>query len=317
MWVPCYQMKLMYFVSSGFDYGTVIYAGVGPRFAQPFGWPVAPIRTIMDAPCDVGLIDGRLTGDDLLQLDEFLSLSPARRFPVFFRLSDPDMPTYTRESDLYGLRKKDYPGVHYMSLYDPAGPLLEFTQSLKRSQVVRISYPYDLSREIDTAFCSRRRQVFLSGQQNKRLYPLRHTLHQARASRWLARLAVTELPHPGYADIGRPRKHEIVHERFIRHAAQFTHFFLCPSRYRVELMKYIECGYAGCVPIGEPPDSLKHELGHCLLPYTGRTTQLLKAVSADRHEMMERAGEYRRIMRRLRDPATLNAALEDQIRTVI
>jgi len=310
-------MKLIYFVSSEFDYETVLYAGVGPRFARSFGWQTEPIRTIMDIPCDVGMIDGRLTESDIRQLDAFLAQSPAKRFPIFFRLSDPDMPTYTRESDLYGLRMKDRPGVHYVSLYDPEGPLLEFIKSLKRSSVVRLSYPYDFSREIDQSFAMRRRQVFLSGQQNSRLYPLRHSLRQARTSRWLARLAVTELPHPGYADIGRSRKHEIIHERYIEFAARFTHFFLCPSRYRVELMKYVECGYAGCVPIGEPPNSLKDALRHCMLPYTGRTSQLLKAIMANRNDMIERASEYRRIMRTLRDPVTLNAKLENQIRSVI
>lgn len=310
-------MNLIYFISSDFDYGTLLYAGVGPRFAQSFGWQIEPIHAIEDTPCDVGLIDGRLTGNDLKRLDAFLARDPAPRFPVFFRLSDPDMPTYTRASDRYGLDMKDRPGVHYMSLYDPAGPLLEFTKTLKRSRVVRLPYPYDASRELDLDLSARRRQVFLSGRQNRTLYPLRYSLHQERAARWLVRLAVTELPHPGYADTGTAFKHEIIHERFIEYAARYTHFFLCPSRYGVELMKYTECAYAGCVPIGEAPNSLKDELLRCLLPYKGRTSQLLKALMSDRVEMRARALEYRQIMRTLRDPAALATALADQIRNLL
>lgn len=310
-------MKLVYFVSSDFDYGTVLYAGVGPRFARPFGWRIEPIHSMENVTCDAGLIDGRLTGTDLKRLDAFLSRTREPRFPVFFRLSDPDMPTYTRPSDRYGLDMKDRPGVHYMSLYDPAGPLLDFTKSLKRSRVVRLPYPYDASREIHRNWSTRRRRVFLSGRQNSRLYPLRYVLHRKRAARWLVRMAVAELPHPGYADIGQTFRHEIIHERYIDYAARFTHFFLCPSRYSVELMKYVECAYAGCVPIGEPPHSLKPHLLPCLLPCTGRTSHLLSAIMAGREEMMARAAEYRRIMRTLRDPATLNSALQDQIRTLI
>jgi len=82
-------------------------------------------------------------------------------------------------------------------------------------------------------------------------------------------------------------------------------------------MKYVECGYAGCVPIGEPPNSLKDHVRHCFLSYSGRTTELLKAITTGRREMTEMAAEYRRIMRAMRDPAKLNASLEDQIRAIL
>ena len=45
--------------------------------------------------------------------------------------------------------------------------------------------------------------------------------------------------------------------------------------------------------------------------------ELLKAIAAGRLEMTEMATEYRRILRAIRDPARLNAALEDQIRAIL
>jgi hypothetical protein len=310
-------MRIVYFISSSFRYETVIYSGVGPRFARSFGWPIEPIRSLLDATCDAGVIDGRLTAEDFEQIDAFLAASPKRAFPIFFRLSDPEMPTYNHEQDRYVFRKQDLPGVHYVSIYDPAGPLLDFVGSLKRSRVVRLPYPYDGSKQIERDFVRRRRRVFLSGAQARELYPLRHGLRRKRRWNPLARLAVSELRHPGYPDIAQPLRHGLVHERYLEHAAGFTHFFLCPSRYRVELMKYVECGYAGCVPIGEPPNSLQDHVRHCFLSYSGRTRELLKAIAADRQEMTERAAEYRRIMRVLRDPSQLNAALEEQIRAIL
>ncbi len=310
-------MKIAYFISSGFPYETVIYPGVGPRFGRSFGWSIEPISSIRDATCDVGIIDGRLTEEDFGHIDAFLAAPPRRNFPIFFRLSDPEMPTYDHQDDRYVFRKQDLPGVHYFSIYDPAGPVLDFVKSLKRSRVVRLPYPYDVSRQIDRDFDQRRRRVFLSGAKRRKLYPLRHSLHWK--SRWnpLAWLAVSKLRHPGYPDSGQPLRHGLVHERYIDHAAGFTHFFLCPSRYRVELMKYVECGYAGCVPIGEPPHSLAQHVRHCFLPYSGRTMELFRAISAASQEMREMAAEYRRIMRALRDPSALNAALEDQIRAIL
>ncbi|MGA2800844.1 MAG: hypothetical protein ABSE97_00500 [Verrucomicrobiota bacterium] len=310
-------MKIVYFISSNFPYETVIYSGIGPRFARSFGWPTEPISSIRDVTCDVGLIDGRLMEGDFGQIDAFLAASPKRAFPIFFRLSDPEMPTCDHEWNSYVFRKKDLPGVHYVSIYDPEGSVLDFVRSLKRSRVVRLPYPYDASKQIDRDFALRKRRVFLSGAQSRKLYPLRHGLRRKRRWNPLARLAVSELRHPGYPDIGERQRHDVVHERYIDHAAGFTHFFLCPSRYRVELMKYIECGYAGCVPIGDPPNSLKDHVRHCFLSYSGRTMELLKAIAAGRREMMEMAAEYRRIMRAMRDPTKLNASLEDQIRAIL
>ena len=82
-------------------------------------------------------------------------------------------------------------------------------------------------------------------------------------------------------------------------------------------MKYVECGQAGCVPIGDPPNSLKAHVRHCFLSYSGRTMELLKAITVGGREMTEMAAEYRRILRAIRDPSRLNASLEDQIRTIL
>jgi hypothetical protein len=310
-------VKIIYFISSNFRYETVIYSGIGPRFARSFGWPTMPISSIQESTCDAGLIDGRLTKEDLVQIDAFLTASPKRDFPIFFRLSDPEMPLHNQESSRFLFRKKDAPGVHYFSLYDPEGPMLDFVRSLKRSRVVRLPYPFDASKQIDRDFVRRKRRVFLSGAQSRELYPLRHDLWRKRRWNPLARLAVSELQHPGYPDIGQRQRHGLIHERYIDHAAGNTHFFLCPSRYRVELMKYVECAYAGCVPIGEPPGSLQDQVHHCFLSYSGRTAELLKAIAADKQEMAGMAAEYRRILRAIRDPARLNASLEDQIRAIL
>jgi hypothetical protein len=310
-------MRIVYFISPKFRHETVLYSGVGPRFAQSFGWPIEPISSILDVTCDAGLIDDRLTEEDFGQIDAFLAGSSKRTFPILFRLSDPEMPTYEGAGVKYILRQKDLPGVHYFSIYDPEGPLLDFVRSLRCSRVVRLPYPYDASKQIDRDFALRKRRILLSGAQGRKLYPLRHGLRRKRRWNPLARLAVSELRHPGYPDIGNRQRHAIVHERYIEHAAGFTHFFLCPSRYRVELMKFVECGYAGCVPIGEPPTSLADHVRHCFLRYSGGTMELIKAISAGRREMTEMAAEYRRVMRAIRDPSTLNAALQEQILAIL
>ena len=113
---------------------------MGPRFAQSFGWPIEPISSIFNVTCDAGLIDGRLTDEDFGQIDAFLAASSKRTFPIFFRLSDPEMPTYEGAEDKYVFRQKDLPGVHYFSIYDPRARcwILSGRLSVRESSASRI-----------------------------------------------------------------------------------------------------------------------------------------------------------------------------------
>jgi hypothetical protein len=309
-------MKIVYFISREYPYDTAIYSGVGPRYARMFGWPTAPIDEIAAAECDVAIIDNRTLEKDRRAIDRFLS-GGAPRFPIMFKLSDPEMPRQSNASARYVLGKQDVPGVHYVSIYDPAGPLRDFAASLTRSKVLRLPFPYDGSQDVERGFADRRRRVFLSGGYGRDLYPLRTKLRRQRLFNPLARWLVHDLAHPGYPENAKKPRHTIMFDRYIAYAAQFTHFFLCPSRYRVELMKFVECANAGSVPIGEPPDSLKDHVGHCFIAYSGRAAELRRAVGADTQDMQARAAEYRRIMRALRDPARLTASLEEQMRTAL
>ncbi|HWE06087.1 MAG TPA: hypothetical protein VG274_05215, partial [Rhizomicrobium sp.] len=228
-----------------------------------------------------------MTAADRAQLDR--ELAQTRGFPVLFKLSDPEAPNYRDENTRYIFQQADAPGVHYLSIYDPEGPLQAFVASLRRSKVLRLPFPYDATREVERGFGERRRRVFLSGTQSRIGYPLRTALHRQRIFNPMLRFAVSELPHPGYADGGERLRHTLIFKAFVAHAAQFSHFFLCGSRYRVELMKFVECAYAGSVPIGEPPKSLEQAVGDCFIRYSGRTGELLQALMGDRSEMEVRA----------------------------
>ncbi len=309
-------MKIIYFLSPTFDYATVIYPGVGPHYARSFGWETAGLDRLSQTACDVGIIDNRLTTEDRATLDRELR-DPNRRFPVLFKLTDPEAPTYTDPGTRYLFSQCDAPNIHYISVYDPEGPLRKFVLSLRSSRVFRLPFPYDAACEYQRDFADRRRRILLSGAQGRDYYPLRHRLRRRRRFDPLARLAVSELPHPGYADIGQTLRHNLIFDRFIAHAAGFTHLFLCPTRYRVELMKYVECAYAGCVPIGQLPRSLEAELADTLISWSGTTRELVGELWADRSVMADRAARYRAVMRRLRDPAELLRSFESALRAQI
>ena len=309
-------MKIIYFLSPAHPYETVIYPGVGPRYAKAFGWPTLNLDQLAEAECDIGIVDNRLTPSDYGLIDSFLAQSK-KRFPILFKLSDPDMPVYADPTTQFILARKDVDGVHYLSIYDPAGPLQDFIVSLKRSKTFRLPFPYDRNRELEKSFESRKRKVFLSGAENAALYPLRTRIHQRMKINPLMWPAVTVLKHPGYPEFSQEPRHNIMFDRYVEYAAQFSHFFLCPSRYRVELMKYVECAYAGCVPIGEPPSSLDEATRHCFVPNAGSFMSLVRETLSDKREMVRRAGAYRDVMRTLRDPGRLERELENQIAAML
>ena len=108
-------------------------------------------------------------------------------------------------------------------------------------------------------------------------------------------------------------KHPVVRERFVGYAATYTHFFLCPTVYESELAKYLECAYAGSVPIGTPPKSLAADVKHCFVKWGGTTRELLRVVTSKLDDMRLLASEYRAIVRSLRDPEILIRNFEAQI----
>ena len=306
-------MKIVYFVSSAHRYDEAIYFGVGPKFGAAYGWDVQPIDGMASSCCDVGVIDNRLEAPDVAALDSFLARPLQSCFPIFFRISDPDMPLSEKPGVKFIFACGDRNGVHFATTYDPEGPFKDYVAGLKRSRIAHLPYPYERAREVEIDFAQRRRRVFLSGASDERLYPLRQALRRKYQHNLLLRLAVHDLPHPGYPDLGVQLKHAVVREHFVSYAAAFTHFFLCPTRYESELAKYLECAYAGSVPIGLPPKSLALDVKDCFLMWRGTAHEVVHALAGDLDDMRLLASQYRAILRRLRDPASLVRNFEEQI----
>jgi len=218
-------MRVAYFSSDTHPYHLAIYPGVGPAFARPLGWPALPLSQLASGACDVAVVDNRLEAPDVALLEALLERPAAERPPIFFRISDPDMPRSDNANVRFIFRQANRPGVHFATTYDPAGPFLDFVRSLSQSKVVPLPYAYDATRELNLGLAGRSRRIFLSGARNKALYPLRHKIR--RQSKWspLGRLMVFDLRHPGYPEAA-PLRHNVTHERFIAMATRFAFFRL-------------------------------------------------------------------------------------------
>lgn len=310
-------MKKIFFVSGTYPFHLGIYPGAGPEFGEAYGWEVRTIDEMAAVRCDVGIVENRLDAPDLGHLERFLSMRPGPPFPLLFKISDPEMPRSRNPGVRYILRKHDAPGVHYLSVYEPAGPVRDFFASLTASRVVHAPYPYDARRELHLALRGRSRRVFLSGARHSRLYPLRESMFRRMTFNPIARYTMTRLAHPGYPRVGARPKHRIIRGSFVEYAARYTHFFLDPSRYGVELMKYTECAYAGSVPIGAMPRSLVPLVATCFVESEGRARELWRAVRTPMDRMEAVASAYRLAMRVARDPARLDAGVDEQISHVL
>jgi hypothetical protein len=305
-------VKKVFFASRRFPFHLVIYPGSGPGFGRAYGWPVETIDEIGTADFDVAIVENRLMEEDIAAIEAYLAGSKQKK-PVCFKMSDPEMPRSRDPGVRYILGKADEPNVHYLSVYDPAGPLADFFAGLRRSRVLRAPFPYEPDREIRVPIAERSRRVFLSGARHRRVYPLRESLYRRVAWNPWARRLVDRLAHPGYPDTGRQARHDIVRERYVERAAASTHFFLDPSRYRVELMKYLECAYAGSVAIGMPASSLPKAAVENFVVSECRTDDLRRAVGMPVDEMEAIAAAYRNAMRISRAACALDAALDGQI----
>jgi hypothetical protein len=309
-------VRKVFFVSRHFPFRLVIYPGSGPAFGKAYGWPVEPIDDIATTDFDIAIIENRLVEDDVAALEAFFAgRQPGK--PVFFKVSDPEMPRSRDPGVRYIFGKADHAGVHYVSVYRPAGPVAEFFARLRRSRVVLAPFPYEPEREIDAPIAQRTRRVFLSGARHRRVYPLRERLYRRAAWNPLARQFIDRLDHPGYPDTGKAARHDIVRERYVARAAASTHFFLDPSRYRIELMKYLECAYSGSVPIGLPAAALPQAARENFIESECRTADLRRAVGMPIDEMEVITGAYRNAMRVSRNARTLNAALDGQIDAIL
>lgn len=309
-------MRKVFFVSRLFPFHLVIYPGSGAGFGRAYGWPVEPIDRIASVDFDVAIVENRLLEGDIATLEAFLT-GASRKRAVFFKMSDPEMPRSRDPGVRYILGKADERDVHYLSVYEPAGPLAAFFAGLRRSRVVAAPFPYETEREVDVPIVGRACRVFLSGARHRRIYPLRESLYRRVAWNPLARRLVDRLPHPGYPDTGKPARHDIIRERYVARASESTHFFLDPSRYRLELMKYLECAYAGSVPFGVPASALPRPASENFVVSGCRTVDLQRAVTMPVDEMEIIAKAYRGAMRTSRNAQALDAALDEQINAVL
>ena len=304
-----------YILSPSYRYDLLISPDAGPRYGEDMGWPLLPLGALGASVAGVAVVDSRLTPGELAELGGVIGASPSRLFVLTivdpFHQQNEDGPWRQ-----FMLDQVSAPNVVFLSKYHAT----EFTAQLQEragaDRLIALHYPYVASREVQAPSGRRRRKVIFAGAINRAIYPERALLYDALQHKPWLRLLVRHLTHPGYPDVGDPVVHEHIGDRFVRLLAQYRLMFVSGSRCNLEFLKYRECGYAGSVPVGHAPASFPQELRDCILPLdlSNPGPQLWRYLRLPAGELDQRAARFAQLQRQLRNPAALNAQLDDFLR---
>jgi hypothetical protein len=304
MWPPD-ATKIIYLLSADLPYEKMICPDSGPEYARSMGWPTAPLEEIGRYRDWVAVIDDRISEKECRRLETYVRANREQRFVP--KIVDPLLEK--REQPYYQLlfRLADRKNVRYLSVYSPTELIDELALRVGPGRMVTIPYPF-IAEAVLTEEGSRKRQIAITGADHPWYYPLRVAVAEAMSSNPLFEGGFCRLEHPGYPDVGHVAKHRVIGREFIRFLSLHMFMLVCPSRGKLELLKFTECAYANCVPVGEAPSSFTAEMASHVVPLhpESLSDDLIRVLEMPGDEAESRAKAYRTIMSRERDVRVLN-----------
>lgn len=313
-------MDKVYLISNAFDYSKTIAPDVGPEQAERNGWKVDSLSNISDHLEKWILIDNRLTEKECNRVPEIIDRH--RSTPFCFAIVDP-YEEWCRDHWYYQLlfsvagRKN----VFFLSKYIPDEVVEDIRHQAGADKMVVVPYPYPRKQEAATLWTDKDNKIFFSGNQNADVYPYRYKFNNVARYWPFAYDKVSELEHPGYPDIGREKKHDIVGKEYVKKISHYQFMFVSPSRCHLEFLKYGECAAAGSVPVGVVPNTFNEAMAEPFVELNfGSYFQLVRSIhrlfDMSEKEREDRAVAYREAMKKYRSPDRLNERLDDFIDTV-
>jgi hypothetical protein len=309
------SVQLRFIVSDQVDYSQRIGRDSGPRYAESLGLPCTGVSSLQDIDHGTHLIIDHTIAET--EIETVRQIIERQSTPVLLKVVDPCWSRATKaptQTPFVRLVEEycDRPNVGVLSIHEPREWLEELIVQ-KQPKLLVLPYPYSLDAEQPLKvgqFGTRMDKAILSGLRTPRKYPERTKLYWRRLLSMRYRRHFDVLDHPGHADNGQPLRHQHVLGDFVRYLAGYKYCFLDPSRADLEIMKFTECAYAGCVPLGVPASSLPREARDLFLDVK-TFLYAMRAHSVDRRnrDHFERAQAYRRFMSVCRRPDDLREQL--------
>ncbi|WP_035992814.1 hypothetical protein [Leptolyngbya sp. KIOST-1] len=307
-------MKLIehkiYIVPLQFDSSKLITRATGLKYASDMTWDCDTIDHLDRHTDKLNIIDCRITEAECEFLENYISQH--KTTPFMLTIADP-YESKCKDHWYYKMlfRVKNMPNVTFLTKYLPAEIVKTLQDSIPEDKMVFIPYPFVDSYSSSSNFKHRRKKVIFSGSIGS-IYPYRCRFRRRVKLNPLLWSKVTFLEHPGYADIGENLKHQVIGEAYIDLLSNYRFMFVSPSRCGLEFMKYRECAYARCVPIGKAPDSFSEAMSSAFLhlDFDRIYQSLQKCFSIPVDELEARSKSYYEAFAAERNPEILNKKLD-------
>jgi hypothetical protein len=295
------------------DHSKILVPDSGPDYGEAMGFEMVQLRDADWNAARLWMIDLRLVEEEFRVVEEAIWKNPDTTF--LLRMVDPYWESAIEKiNTTVVFRHITTPNVGYVSGYQPEEATALLAEACNpKGKLFVCPNAYDQRREIplDKAWFRRERKVALAGAQSPNLYTYRAFFRRKIRSdfRWWGK--VSTLAHPGYADIGQAKSEPVKGDAFIAWMAGYQTCFLCPGRCGFEFLKYRECAYAGCAPLGAAPKTMSPDLARQIVPldWTDYTDKRDAFLRMPQEELYQRAKAYREGFARDRDPAKLREKL--------
>lgn len=313
-------MQLRFITGENATLASLMCRDAGPEYAKSLLLPCAGVSSLREsASGDALLIDNNLTAGEVGVVREVIERQQA---PVLLKVVDPYWVrgNYGRHKSAYAALVETHcrmTNVAILSPYQPSEWLKMVVEKFNPKLLV-LPYPYVAEAEQPlelTSFSARLDRALLSGALSGRKYPRRARVYRLRYFMPRYRRNFDLLEHPGYPNIGEARRHNLIFDDFVRFISGYKYFFVDPSRADLEFLKYTECAYAGCLPVGTPAASLPAAAQQLVLE-TSRFLRSMRQPAASRNRgHFEAALAYRAIMSKSRNSGEIRARLESFVQS--
>jgi hypothetical protein len=294
----------------------LICRDAGPPYAKSLGLEWSGIESLREHPSGkkTVIVDSTLNDGEVRAVQDFIE---RQQSIVLLKVVDP---YWVRGN--HGKRKSAYsalvethcrlPNVAILSPYEPR-EWLKMVVEKSNPKLLVLPYPYVPEAELPLSpesFSERMDRAILTGRLSGRKYPRREMVRRLRYVLPKYRRNFDLLEHPGYPIRGEVLRHDLIFDGFVKFIGGYKYFFVDPSRADLEFLKYTECAYAGCVPVGVPAGSLCAAAGQLVLDTAGFLKSLRQPAATRDREHFERARQYRDAMSKTRKAGELRERLE-------
>jgi hypothetical protein len=293
----------------------LICRDAGPPYAKSLGLAWCGIESLRaHAGTETVIIDSTLNDGEVGAVREFIERQQTK---VLLKVVDPYWVrgNYGRHKSAYSALVETHcrlPNVALLSPYEPSEWLKMVVEKFNPKLLV-LPYPYVREAEQPLElekFGERLDRAVLTGALSGRKYPRRAMIRRLRYVLPKYRRNFDLLEHPGYPIPGEARRHSLIFDDFVKFIAGYKYFFVDPSRANLEFLKYTECAYAGCVPVGAPAGSMSPAAGQLVMDTASFLKSMQEPAESRNRGHFEKAREYRAIMAETRKAEELRGRLE-------